>query len=303
MGTSGRRLPLLLAAALLPLSGCVALEDYDRKVSEATALRRDLEAVQARLGSQTRTVETLRKQLEERRLENEELAQSLTMARRHSQQTETRVADLRAQTFSQKQEAEKMQERAAELEKGRQESLAKTRQLEASLNEVRGKLLRFEDKLRLQDQLEKDLAAQFAEEARAGTVKVQREGDRVVLVISSTVLFASGSVAIKSQGNNLLAKVARVLRRYTNREVQVHGHTDNVRISERLAERWETNWELSAGRATRVLRYLVEVGNLDPRRASAAGLGEFRPIADNATPEGREKNRRIEIVIFPPESA
>ncbi|MBI2178362.1 MAG: flagellar motor protein MotB, partial [Candidatus Tectomicrobia bacterium] len=193
-------------------------------------------------------------------------------------------------------------EKLARIQKEFEDGLQKMRQMESALNDTRVRLARFEDRGRLQAQVEKDFAAQPAAEIKAGTIEVRREGERVILHVASGILFAPGSVAIKSQGTRVLSKVAAALRRYANREIQVRGHTDNQRITERLAERWETNWELSAGRATRVLRHLVEVGNLDPLHSSAAGLGEFRPIADNATPEGREKNRRIEIVVFPPEA-
>ncbi|MEK6710332.1 MAG: OmpA family protein [Nitrospinota bacterium] len=297
------RRPLALLALSLLLAGCVAMDDYDRKMAEASDLRRQLEGAQGRVGSQAATIETLRNELGQKRAENEELTQSLSMARRHSQQTESRVSDLRAQVSGQKQESETTTEKLSNIQKEFEDNLQKSRQLEKDLNETRTRLARFEDRLRLQAQLEKDIEAQLAAEVKSKTIEVKREGDRVMLTVSSAVLFAPGSVNVKDQGNKVLAKVAQLLRRYANREVQVHGHTDNLRITERLAERWETNWELATARATRVLRYLVEVGNLDPRRSSAAGFGEFRPIADNATPEGRERNRRIEIIVFPPDAS
>lgn len=295
-----RLLPLL--APLLLLAGCVGLDEFERKSTEAVSLRRQLENAQARIGSLTHDVQNLREQLDQKRIEAEELTQSLAMSRRHSQQTESRVADLRAQVSSQKQESETTGEKLARIQKEFEDGLQKMRQMESALNDTRARLARFEDRVRLQAQVEKDFVAQLAAEIKAGAIEVRREGERVVLHVASGILFAPGSVAIKSQGTRVLSKVAAALRRYANREIQVRGHTDNQRITERLAERWETNWELSAGRATRVLRHLVEVGNLDPLHSSAAGLGEFRPIADNATPEGREKNRRIEIVVFPPEA-
>ena len=293
-------LPLL--ASLLLLGGCVSLDEFERKTSEAASLRRQLDDAQARIGSLAHDAQNLRQQLEQKRVENEELTQSLSMARRYSQQTESRVADLRAQVSTQKQESETTGEKLVRTQKEFEDNLQKTRQLEASLNDTRARLARFEDRGRLQAQLEKDLEAQLAAEAKAKSVEVKREGEVVVITVASGILFAPGSVAIKSQGNKVLAKIAAQLRRYPNREVQVRGNTDNQRISERLAERWETNWELSAGRATRVLRYLVEGGGLDPRHVSAAGQGEFRPTGDNATPEGRERNRRVEIAVFPPEA-
>jgi len=296
-----RGCPALLLLPLL-LAGCVGLQEYDRKAEEAADLRRSLESAQARIASLTHDAQNLRQQLQQKQVENEELTQSLSMARRYSQQTESRVADLRAQVSTQKQESETAQEKMARLEKEQEEALQKLRQAEGALNETRTRLARFEDRVRLQAQLEKDLQAQLAPDIKSGAVQVKREGDKVVVQVSSGILFAPGSVNIKPPGEKVLGRVAGALKRYGNRDLQVRGHTDNLRITERLAERWETNWELSAGRATRVMRYLVEVGSLDPRRASAAGFGEFQPIADNATPEGREKNRRIEIAVLPPEA-
>ncbi|MEE9255633.1 MAG: flagellar motor protein MotB, partial [bacterium] len=248
------------------------------------------------------TIDGLEGKTRERRMEGEELTQSLSMARRHGQQLETKLADLRARLSFQDQESKTTQRRVSEFETSAEESRKKIRQLEENAVDLRQKLARFEDKIRLQMQLEKDLSAQFAEETKKGIVTVKRSRDRIVIGLESSVLFSSGSATIRANAKKHLLKISLILRRYINREVQVQGHTDNIPISERIAERWESNWELSSARATRVLRYLVEVGNVDPRRMSAAGLGEYRPIADNATKGGRKKNRRIDIVLFPPSS-
>ena len=291
---------LFLAAALL--TGCVGIEDYERKTDEAAGLRKELSDHQSRIDELRRNTEELEGRIRQKDLENQELSQSLTMARRHSQQTETRVADLRAQLTAQQSQQTESAKKAGRFERAYENSRARVRELQKNLVAAQKKLLRFEDRIRFQIQLEKDMKAQFSRERRRGTVEVRRVGDRVVISIASAILFKSGSAKIRSESKALLVKFSNLLRRYANREVQVQGHTDNVQISDRLAERWETNWELSAARATRVLRYFVEVGNLDPRRVSGAGMGEFRPIADNDTREGRRTNRRIEIVIFPPDS-
>ena len=291
---------LFLAAALF--TGCVGIEDYERKTDEAAGLRKELSDHQSRIDELRRNTEELEGRIKQKDLENQELSQSLTMARRHSQQTETRVADLRAQLTAQQSQQTESAKKAGRFERAYENSRARVRELQKNLVAAQKKLLRFEDRIRFQIQLEKDMKAQFSRERRRGTVEVRRAGDRVIISIASAILFKSGSAKIRSESKALLVKFSSLLRRYANREVQVQGHTDNVQISDRLAERWETNWELSAARATRVLRYFVEVGNLDPRRVSGAGMGEFRPIADNNTREGRRTNRRIEIVIFPPDS-
>ena len=291
---------LFLAAALL--TGCVGIEDYERKTDEAAGLRKEISDYQRRIDELGRNIEELEGRIKQKDLEAQELSQSLTMARRHSQQTETRVADLRAQVTAQQSQQTESAQKARRFERAYENSRARVRELQKNLVTAQKKLLRFEDRIRFQIQLEKDMKAQFARERRRGTIEVRRAGDRVVISIASAILFKSGSAKIRAESRALLVKFSSLLRRYANREVQVQGHTDNVQISDRLAERWETNWELSAARATRVLRYFVEVGNLDPRRVAGAGMGEFRPSASNDTREGRRTNRRIEIVVFPPDS-
>ncbi len=291
---------LLLAAALL--TGCVGMDDYEDKAAEAAALRGELKKSRGEIDKRNRKIEEQERQIRQKDLENQELGQSLTMARRHSQQIETRVADLRAQMIAQQSQQTESANKVQRLQRALESSRARVRELQKNLLASQKNLLRFEDRIRFQIQLEKGMKAQLSRERRRGTVRVRRAGDRVVISIASAILFRSGSAKLRSGSKALLVKFAGLLRRYANREVQVRGHTDNVQISDRLAERWETNWELSAARATRVLRYLVEVGNLDPRRVSATGMGEFRPIATNDTREGRRTNRRIEIVVFPPDS-
>ncbi len=292
----------LALACLLLISGCVGVDEFERKVSESTGLRKELESAQARINAQKKTIEDLRKKGQSRRLEGEELSQSLSMSRRHGQQLEASTADLRAQTAAQSEENKELQAKAARLETALDQSRQKSDEMEKSIVGLRKRVAKFEDKLRLQIQLERDLVAQLSSEVGNNLVKVQRTGDQVMLSLESSTLFSSGSATLRARGKSLLKKIAGNLRRHTNREVQVQGHTDNVPISGRLADRWESNWELSAARATRVARYLVEVGNVDPRRISAAGLGEFRPIADNKTKDGKRKNRRINIVLFFPSS-
>jgi chemotaxis protein MotB len=90
-----------------------------------------------------------------------------------------------------------------------------------------------------------------------------------------------------------------VLTQHTNRQIYVIGHTDNVPIRGSLFGKFSSNWELSTARATAAVRYLTEKAAVNPALLAAVGYGEYHPIASNATPEGRAKNRRIAIVIVP----
>lgn len=122
----------------------------------------------------------------------------------------------------------------------------------------------------------------------------QLQGELTVNILDR-ILFDSGEAVLKPEGMQVLNQVAGVLSRYTNRPVQVYGHTDNVPIR----FRYPSNWELSAARALAAVRYLAENAGVDARRLSAVACGEFQPIADNATAEGKARNRRIALVVLP----
>jgi len=96
----------------------------------------------------------------------------------------------------------------------------------------------------------------------------------------------------------VLGKVIEILKTVNDKAVRIEGHTDDIPIKGSLTGRYPTNWELSAARAINVARYLQKQA-ISPANLSAAGYGEFKPVADNSTVEGRAKNRRIEIVLVP----
>ena len=108
------------------------------------------------------------------------------------------------------------------------------------------------------------------------------------------VLFDFGRADLSHKGYAVLDKIADVIRRMTY-PIRVEGHTDNVPIR---TKRFPSNWELSTIRAVNVLKYLVDEGKIDPRRLSAVGYGESKPIAANDSPRHRAKNRRVEIVLL-----
>lgn len=116
----------------------------------------------------------------------------------------------------------------------------------------------------------------------------------LVVSIQDTLLFESGSAEITPYAKQVLEKVSVVLATIPN-YIRVEGHTDNVPIH---TPKFPSNWELSVARATNVVQLLITEGKINPLRLSAAGYGEFRPIADNQTQEGRAKNRRVDLVIL-----
>lgn len=124
-----------------------------------------------------------------------------------------------------------------------------------------------------------------------GNVKVEENEDGAVITISDVLLFSPGDAAMHESGQPVMAKIARVLAQFSY-PITVAGHTDNIPIS---TPRYPSNWELSAVRASDVVRFLISQG-VNPGLLSAEGRAEFAPIADNKTAKGRAKNRRVEIV-------
>ncbi len=124
-------------------------------------------------------------------------------------------------------------------------------------------------------------------------VRVRRDANWVELEIRDNLLFTSGSAALNAQAGEPLARIAATLKPLPNR-IQVEGFTDNVPISN---SQFLSNWELSAARAASVVHVLSR-GGVAAVRMAAIGYGEHRPVADNATPEGRNRNRRVVLVVL-----
>lgn len=118
----------------------------------------------------------------------------------------------------------------------------------------------------------------------------------VYISLADNMLFRSGSYQINSSAMNILSKIARIIQDYREYSVLVEGNTDNVPISRTNIR---NNWDLSALRASSVVQALQNDFGIDPSRLTAGGRGEYNPVATNATADGRQLNRRTEIIITP----
>ena len=130
---------------------------------------------------------------------------------------------------------------------------------------------------------------------------VNQLADRLSVKILDKILFASGDATISAKGRDVLKRVGKVLAQARDKDkvIRIEGHTDTVPIGPKIKDKFATNWELSTARATTVVRFMAETSKIPPDGFEAAGLGEYHPIADNAKPEGRQQNRRIEIILYP----
>lgn len=140
-----------------------------------------------------------------------------------------------------------------------------------------------------------DLIKRFEKLADAGKLKIVMRDGRMIIELPNDVLFDSSRSDLKTEGKGTIREIAKVLKTMPDRRFQVAGHTDNIKIQ---TAKFPSNWELSTARAVEVVKILVESG-VATKNVSAAGYGEFDPVAPNDTPEGRAKNRRIEITLVP----
>lgn len=132
-----------------------------------------------------------------------------------------------------------------------------------------------------------------------GSVSFRREErGLIVSIVTDDVLFVPGSAAVRPDGLAVLDSIAAALLSLDNR-VAVEGHTDSIPIS---TSQFPSNWELSTGRASSVLRYLVDRYGFPVERISASGYADTRPAGDNANPEGRARNRRVDVAVLATQS-
>ncbi len=143
------------------------------------------------------------------------------------------------------------------------------------------------------------LIEEMKKEIEEGNIEITTLQEQLTVNVLDQVLFDSGSAKIKPEGIEVLKRVGKILKELNDKTIVVEGHTDNVPISPALKNKYPTNWELSTARATTVVRYLQEEVGIDPSMLKAAGLSEYRPLADNGTEEGKSRNRRIEIILNP----
>jgi len=141
------------------------------------------------------------------------------------------------------------------------------------------------------------LVQNLSKEVEKGQLQVKQYKNMLSVDLAEQIFFDSGKATLKKGGKEVLKKVAEALKGYENKIIRVVGHTDNVPVAKSLQATFPSNWELSVARATNVVRFLQDNG-IPPERMIPAGRAEYDPVAPNDTPEGRQKNRRIEIMLI-----
>jgi chemotaxis protein MotB len=145
----------------------------------------------------------------------------------------------------------------------------------------------------------KGLEDEMRSDMESKDVTISNLQGKLTVNILDRVMFDSGEAVLKPDGQSVLRQIGAFLAAHPELKIHVIGHTDNVPIHARFA----SNWELSTARALAAVHFLTEGAGVDPRRVGVVGYGEYRPIADNSTEEGRARNRRIAITILSDELA
>src|SRR5882724_3884418 len=255
----------ITAFALVPLgaAGCVSKSEYTKTVQAAEARYNALDAENARL----------KRELADAGKRNEQLKGDLTLKSGELGKT---IAELRQRVGTLESDNTRVSQELAEAQKAREE---KVREVSSTYEQ---------------------LVAKMKGEIDKGHVTISELKGKLTVNMVDAILFDSGKSEIKPEGLVVLGKVIEILKTVSDKSIRIEGHTDNQPIVGALTQRYQTNWELSASRAINVARYLQKQ-SIEPGNLSAAAFGEFKPVADNATQEGRAKNRRIEIVLVPKE--
>jgi chemotaxis protein MotB len=290
-----RSLGLLAATvACLVLSGCVTKSDYLRKQAEADTLSRDTATLTAENQGLKQRINGLQESIRGLQESISGLQGSINGLQAEKENLTVERNDLNAHLNSLREETnrtiEELRSRNTELE-GDKQMLAESIALLKKSKEAEVKTV---------SKTYEELLAEMKGEIEQGQIAITELQGKLTVEVVDKILFDSGQAEVKPQGLAVLKRVVEILMTVEDKVIRIEGHTDNIPIAGALAKRYPTNWELSAARALNVTRYLEKEG-IDPAILSAAAFGEYQPVSENDTPEGRAKNRRIAIILLPKE--
>lgn len=263
------------ALAVLLMTGCVSKKklaevqgNYDNLKTEHAALQKDYNEAQVRIAEYTADSKSLAARLKEEQERNKEMREAYSKLQ-SSYQSNVQQGNVNISKL--------VDEINASNKFIKQLVDAKTKS--DSLNQA------------LTNKLTRSLTRQ-----EMNDVDVQVLKGVVYISLADNMLYKSGSYEIGNRAGETLSKIAKIITDYKDYDVLVEGNTDNVPISQKNIR---NNWDLSALRASSVVQALQNQYGVDPKRLSAAGRGEYNPVASNATAVGKQRNRRTQIIITP----
>lgn len=252
------------------LIGCVSTSKYEELKNSCEQKERTCqEELKLEKEKFAKLEEDHKNELKQKQEKYNELLREKLSLRSSMSQIEGSVDELNQEKEDLKRQKEEMEQALEELKKRKEES-------EARVAEFKGLLDKFKA---------------FID---TGKLKIKIVDGRMVIVLSSDVLFASGSKVLSANGKKAIAEVTEILSKIENRKFQIEGHTD----SDKLLIIGQTNWDLAADRAINVLNTMIKSG-MPESKISAASFGDSRPLVPNTTSANKAQNRRIEIVVVP----
>jgi len=262
----------VLAAGMIA-SGCVSSGKYKKleadKNQEIAALQQDKSALEQQKTGLEKDNADLKQQISTLELQKAAAEQSAGSLEQQKAAAEQRAGSLERSKSAVEQQAGMLQQQNAML-------------IAAS---------------RRQQQQYQALVSKLSSEVEKGQLQVKQYQNMLTVELAEQVFFDSGSAKLKPEGKKALKDVGEALKGLDDKIIRVVGHTDNKPIKESLKATFPSNWELSVARATTVVRFLQDVG-VPPEGMIASGRSEYDPVAPNDTPENRQKNRRIEIMLL-----
>ena len=275
-----RRTRYLVLAGLMAmaLNGCVSQGKYQMKEDEAKGLSGELGYLKQQYGELSADNSALKAEFDKLKAESAGLAkenQALIKDKSELEQVlkaksdtlSKNISDMRQKVADLQEENRKLSDEIATLQKAKEENV----------KEVGNTY----------EQLLDNMKSEIAQ----GQVIISELKGKLTINMEAAILFDSGKADIKPDGIAILLKMVPTMKEVKDKSIRIEGDTDNVPIK---SAQFPSNWELTAARAINVAKYLQQQG-LDPANLSATAFSEFKPVADNATKEGRAKNRRIEI--------
>lgn len=242
------------------ITSCVGKKKYRFAQSEISRLQGDSTSLSGRIALLEAEIEKMNEQLAGLGLEKSTLQNRLATTSQQLDETS-------------RQSAERLAEQQRRLE-----------QLQGMINRQRETLEGLRKKMA-------DALVNF----NASELSVTQKNGKVYVSMQEKLLFPSGSAVVNAQGKEALGQLAKVLQTNPDISVNIEGHTDSIPIR----GKYEDNWALSVARATSIVRILTETYKVDPERIIASGHSQYDPVDANATPEGRARNRRTEIILTP----
>lgn len=288
-------------------SGCVTKDAYQQAVDKNAKLSNEMATQRQQVAQIRATGQSLEQQLATSAAANQTLQQQNIEA---IAEIERQTSIYTARNITAQQQMDQLKQQQDVLEQDQQREKKRYQQLETISNEKSVAVTKLQNNLEKERMARKarmakmsntynELVASLEDEIHRGEVTISKLKNRLSVNLVEKILFSSGSANLSPSGEKVIYQVGEVLKGIDDKDIRVEGHSDNQKMRQHAQQQYPSNWELSAARAAQVVRFLQNSVGIAGKKLAISAYGAHRPIADNATAEGRSQNRRIQIVLVP----